>query len=72
MNAHEQAQEMLRAAPPLTVTAMSIFGFSISDWAFLLTAIYTLLMIVLLVRRQIVAHRASDDTCIADCPARKK
>jgi len=51
---------------------MTALGFPMSDWVLLLTAIYTLLQILIVVRRLVVSRRASDTTCIRDCPNRTK
>ena len=73
MNTAEMVSDAAKAAPPITVTSMSLMGFPISDWAFLLTAIYTALLIISLARKLIMNHRASDRTCsISNCPVRKK
>ena len=72
MTPQEQITDIAKAAPPLTVTGMTAAGFPISDWVLLLTAIYTLLQILIVVRRLVVSRRASDTTCIKDCPNRAK
>ena len=70
MTPQEQIADIAKAAPPLTVTGMTAAGFPMSDWVLLLTAIYTLLQILIVVRRLIVSRRAT--TCIKDCPNRAK
>lgn len=77
MTPHEQANEMLRAAPSVTVATVTVFGFQLSDWVLLLTAIYTLLQIALIVRRLIVARRTSDvadndPPCAQDCDVARR
>ena len=72
MTPQEQLTDLAKAAPPIAITSMNILGFPMSDWVLLLTAIYTLLQIFLVVRRLIVSRRASDTTCMVDCPARMR
>ena len=72
MTPQEQIGDLVKAAPPITVTSMTALGFSISDWVLLLTAIYTLLQIFLVIRRLMVSRRASGTTCVKDCPNRSK
>ena len=67
----EQLADVAKAAPPLTVTGMTIMGFPISDWVLLLTAVYTGLQITLLFRRLVIARRVTDTTCVKDCPSRR-
>lgn len=72
MTPQEQLADLAKAAPPLTVTGMSVLGYTISEWVLLLTAIYTLLQIVLVVRRLIASRRSSDTTCVKDCTNRMR
>lgn len=72
MTPQEQIAEIAKAAPPITITSMSILGFQMSDWVLLLTAIYTLLQIFLAVRRLIISRKATDTTCVKDCQNRTK
>jgi hypothetical protein len=76
MTHEEQAAEFVKAAPPLTITGMTIMGFSISDWVLFLTAIYTLLQIGLIIRRTWIAHidRAKAGRCMNanNCPGRNE
>ena len=55
MSTQEQASELLKAAPPITVTGMTIFGFPVSDYVLLLTAIYTIFQICVLVKKFLAA-----------------
>ena len=73
MTPQEQASELAKVTPSLTITGMTILGFPVSDWVLLLTALYTLLQIVLLVRRMIRDHAASKMPCGGppDCPQRR-
>jgi hypothetical protein len=71
MTPHEQFTDIAKAAPPITVTGMSVLGFSISEWVLLLTAIYTVLQIYLIIRRIIRTRKNGDAICTADCPARQ-
>ena len=75
MSPHEQLTDIVKVAPPLTVTGMTILGYPMSDWVLALTAVYTLLQIIILVRRSIVSKRTGDrpGVCsVNDCPARKQ
>lgn len=73
MMTHEQATGMVKAAPPVTVSGLTVLGYQLNEIILVLTAIYTLLQIVLIVRRLIVARRATDpDPACADCPAAKR
>ena len=40
------AKELAQCTPPAVVTAFSIFGYSMQQWVYALTAIYTLFQIV--------------------------
>lgn len=40
-----QAADFALGAPPVAVTAISIFGVSLADWAYGLTILYTVLLI---------------------------
>lgn len=64
--------DAVKAAPPLAITGMTVMGFPMSDWVLLLTAIYTTIQIVALVRRFLVSYRLGDRRfkCddAADCP----
>lgn len=42
-SATEFAVEAAKAAPPVSVSGMLVFGFPLSDWAVGLTIIYTLM-----------------------------
>ena len=69
--AHQEIADLVKAAPPLTITGMTMLGFPISDWVLLLTALYTILQIYLLLRRMVFAIRSSDrdPNCAEDCAA---
>lgn len=72
MTPQEQLSDLAKAAPPLTITGMTVAGFPISDWVLLLTAIYTLLQIGIVVRRLLLSRQSTDTTCVKDCPNRAK
>lgn len=44
------AQEATKAAPPLGVGSMVLFGVPMSDWILVLTALYTVLQLFFLLR----------------------
>lgn len=77
-NYEQAAVELAKAAPPVAVTSMTFAGYPLSDWLLVLTAIYTVLQIVIAVRRFLTARRRSDlpaavhgedPPCADDCPA---
>ena len=51
---HEVVQEAAKAAPPVTVVGMTVFGIPLNEFVLLLTALYTALQIYVLVRDRIV------------------
>lgn len=75
MTPQEQLADVAKAAPPLTITSMSILGFPMSDWVLLATLIYTVIQIVILTRRGLIAYvdRKHAEKCgnAATCPHRK-
>jgi hypothetical protein len=46
VSAAELAGEAAKVTPPAVVTGLTLFGVGLQDWVYLLTAIYTLLLIV--------------------------
>ena len=70
MTPQEQLADVAKAAPPLTVTGMTILGYPMSDWVFALTALYTALQIVALLRRWVTARRITPTSCVKDCSNR--
>ena len=62
-NHSEIATEAARAAPAVTVTGLSLFGVSLSEWVFLLTIVYTLLQMFFLIRDKWYYQRKADDGC---------
>lgn len=76
MTPSEQLAEFSKAAPPIAITSMTILGFPMSDWVLLLTAIYTIMQIVLMLRRTWIAHidRKLAGRCgnSNTCPGRKE
>ncbi len=67
----DMATEVARAAPPLTITGMTLLGFPLSDWVLLLTAIYTIFQIVIVVRRMVRKDGVATSCSTQSCPARK-
>lgn len=53
----EVATEVAKAAPPVTVGAMTIFGYQLSDWVLIATLVYTLLQTFFLVRDKYWRYR---------------
>ena len=53
--------EAIKAAPPITVGGLTIWGVSLSGWVLILTAIYTVLQIYFLLRDRLgQKHRRND------------
>lgn len=76
MTPEQHMTEVFKAAPPLVVTGAHFLGYSLQDWMIFFTIIYTVLQIILLIRRMVTSRRVSDTdpACARDCPAvrRKK
>nr|WP_315481451.1 hypothetical protein [uncultured Undibacterium sp.] len=47
-------EESLKLSPPITVGAISLFGISLEQWILILTAIYTLLLIIAILRDKFI------------------
>lgn len=43
----------VKVAPPIAVTGMHFLGYGIAEWVLALTAVYTILQIVILIRDKI-------------------
>lgn len=43
----------VKVAPPIAVTGMHFLGYGVADWVLALTAVYTILQIVVLIRDKI-------------------
>ena len=53
--------EAVKAAPPLTVGGLTMWGVGLSEWVLILTAIYTVLQIYFLLRDRLgQKHRKKD------------
>ena len=53
--------EAVKAAPPITVGGLTMWGVSLSEWVLILTAIYTVLQIYFLLRDKLgQKHRGND------------
>lgn len=68
----EQITDAVKAAPPITITGMTIVGIQVQDWLLILTLIYTILQILIIVRRFMLNRRVTDTTCVKDCSNRRK
>ena len=51
--ARDVAISTVKVAPPIAVTGMHFLGYGVADWVLALTAVYTILQIVVLVRDKI-------------------
>ena len=53
---------ILKTSPPwAAVAANTIFGMTLNDWVMLLALIYTALQIVVLIRKEFIRRKASND-----------
>ena len=53
---------ILKTSPPwAAVAANTIFGMTLNDWVMLLALIYTALQIVVLIRKEFIRRRSSND-----------
>lgn len=68
----EQITDAVKAAPPITITGMTIVGIQVQDWLLILTLVYTILQILIIVRRFMLNRRVTDTTCVKDCSNRRK
>lgn len=68
----EQITDVVKAAPPITITGMTIVGIQVQDWLLILTLVYTILQILIIVRRFMLNRRVTDTTCVKDCSNRRK
>lgn len=46
MKNHDAAVEAIKAAPPVGVAGLTVFGVAISDWAVVLTILYTSFLLI--------------------------
>lgn len=54
--------EAVKAAPPITVGGLTLWGVGLSEWVLILTAIYTILQIYFLLRDKLgQKHRKDKD-----------
>lgn len=74
MTPHEQYTDLAKAAPPIAISGVTIFGVQVSEWLLILTALYTLLQIILTLRRFCLNRRVGDKdpACAEDCPVAKR
>lgn len=50
MDRHTTAGELVRAAPPLSISTLSILGVPLQDWVIILTFVYTAFQLYFLLR----------------------
>lgn len=53
--------DILKASPPVTVSAISFMGVPLQTWVYLLTAIYTILQIYILVRDKLIRDKEKNE-----------
>lgn len=62
MNSHpEIVTEAARAAPAVTVTGLTLFGVSLSEWVLIMTLVYTLLQMFFLIRDKWYYQRKAEN-----------
>lgn len=54
----DHAIDIAKAVPPVTVSAITLIGYSLQTWVLLLTAIYTCLQIFVLIQDKILNCKA--------------
>lgn len=73
---HLKASDLLQGAPPVTIAGLKLFGIPITEWLVLLTLIYTIVILILALRKLVTPlfHKPSeeDPPCAEDCPAMKR
>ena len=72
MTSQEQLASVAKAAPPITITGMTIVGIPVQDWVLIMTLVYTILQILIIARRFMMDRRVTDNTCVKDCANRRK
>ena len=63
-------KEVLTVVPPTTVVTTTILGFAVQEWVYILTLLYTLLMLVRLtvkMCREEIEHRRKIKECEERC-----
>ena len=68
----EQLSDTIKAAPPITITGMTIVGIPVQDLVLIMTLVYTILQILIIARRFMMNRRVTDNTCVKDCANRRK
>jgi len=51
----EERINMVKAAPPVTVSTISLIGIPLNEWVFICTLIYTVLLTIFLLRDKLIA-----------------
>lgn len=54
----DHALDIAKAVPPVTVSVITLIGYSLQTWVLFLTAIYTCLQIFVLIRDKILSRKA--------------
>lgn len=60
-NMQDAVADVVKAGPPVAVSVVSLFGMTLSDWAYILTILYTACMIADWVYKKVRAFRAARD-----------
>lgn len=50
----EQRIEYIKAAPPVTISTISLIGIPLNEWVFICTIVYTVLLTIFLVRDKLI------------------
>lgn len=53
--------EVMKAAPPITVSALTFYGVELSQWVLLMTLIYTVIQIVLTLEKRFRKRKDQSD-----------
>lgn len=70
----DYVSEFGKASPPIAISGISFMGISLPDWAYIVTIIYTILLLLNFFRKMIFSYRQSDKdpACAEDCPVAKR
>lgn len=64
---HSLHAELLRATPPVGVGTLTLLGYNLSDFALIITIIYTSCLLFVLIRDKFVAYyKRKDDNYIEE------
>ena len=71
-----KVSDIVQAAPPATAVGFTVAGIPISEWLVVLTVIYTIVIILIAIRKPVapwVTHQSKEDPpCAESCPMVKR